>query len=309
MRPKRTNTKRDFLDMTQDNMRADHNPHCRRRLSGNRPSSAAAVAKLDPKKDGDIRKFVKLLSKRTRIPAESTEPFVHGRALVEEQLKATLKSFEEKLAGVLRIFPAIEDPSLDVPRGVALFEKIRVDIQGMLGQIRTESFPAEEKGAAPGEDGGEEDAMEGDPPKTEPAGAATGAPAAVAPPHRFVYMTPLPVSLDAAVLLAGYPGGGAGRRFTAVAHVACHGCPAPPHRVVYITPSSCFCPRCRFSWWCWWWWWPQVHRRCARCLLPLLYLVVVPLTHIGLCCLRLLRAAVRGRLNPRPLATAKSCAP
>jgi len=62
VQPKRANTKRNFLNMTHDDMRADHNPRCRQRLSASWPSSAAAVTILDPKKDGVIRKFVKLLN-------------------------------------------------------------------------------------------------------------------------------------------------------------------------------------------------------------------------------------------------------
>lgn len=78
-RPRRslTATQRVMTDFTAGDMRKDFSSDCRRK-SGGSASSCAALAQLDPRRDGDIRKFVVRVATRSRLPTEVIEPFVEN---------------------------------------------------------------------------------------------------------------------------------------------------------------------------------------------------------------------------------------
>ena len=95
-RPQRSSTakKRDMKDFTAEDMRKDYSHNCRRKAAKH-ASSCDALTQLDPKKDGDIRKFVVRVATRSRLPQEVIEPFIENNHRLKQQFREDLEALKQ----------------------------------------------------------------------------------------------------------------------------------------------------------------------------------------------------------------------
>ena len=126
--PKRKRTKRNFLDPPRSHMGASFNSECRSKTGG--PStSTAAFTKLDSSKDGDIRKFLKKLSKRTQIAENVLAPFVDTRLRVEERLQERLAPLDAAVRAAIAKLPESADAA---PWAQQVFDDVRGELEKVL---------------------------------------------------------------------------------------------------------------------------------------------------------------------------------
>jgi len=94
-RPRRssTATQCDMMVFTVEDMASNFSNGCRRK-SGRPENSRGAFEQLDPRCDGDIRKFVVRVARRSGLPTQVIEPFVDASYRLQQQFSEDLEAMK-----------------------------------------------------------------------------------------------------------------------------------------------------------------------------------------------------------------------
>jgi hypothetical protein len=84
------------MDFTAADMASNFSSDCSRK-SGRPATSRAALAQLEPRRDGDIRNFIVRVAKRSRLPPEVIEPFVENNHRLKQQFREDLEALEQEV--------------------------------------------------------------------------------------------------------------------------------------------------------------------------------------------------------------------
>lgn len=145
VQPKRENTERDFFDPPRPHMGASCNPACRSK-TGASSTSTATISKLVSSNDGDIRKFLTKLSKRTRIPENVLEPFVDTRRRVEEQLQLRLEPLDSAVRAAIAKLPESADD--DHGSAQQVFDCVRGELEPCAAHDSNRAPPSTASGSS-----------------------------------------------------------------------------------------------------------------------------------------------------------------
>ena len=135
------------MDFTAGDMASNFSGDCRRK-SGRPATSRAALAQLEPRRDGDIRNFIVRVAKRSRLPPEVIEPFVENNHRLKQQFREDLEALEQEVKEARKVAAASMPEGVDEEEEHAsLLESLHSNVAALLTKWQG-ALPAEQEAAS-----------------------------------------------------------------------------------------------------------------------------------------------------------------